>query len=143
MSNCELCVSRHPREIWRGQNFYVIDASDADIAGFVRVIATRHVKEMTDLSQEERKELFEILTLVERVMIETMTPDKVNWATLGNMVAHVHWHVIARYRDDAFFPGSVWSERLRTTPAEATEARRAQARVMLQKLVEELQKNFS
>jgi diadenosine tetraphosphate (Ap4A) HIT family hydrolase len=40
-----------------------------------------------------------------------MYPDKVNIAALGNMVPHIHWHVIPRYKDDAFFPGSAWSKR--------------------------------
>jgi diadenosine tetraphosphate (Ap4A) HIT family hydrolase len=45
-----------------------------------------------------------------------MHPDKVNIAALGNMVPHIHWHVIPRFKDDAFFPGSVWSERAQQTP---------------------------
>jgi len=38
-----------------------------------------------------------------------MAPDKVNLASLGNMVSHLHWHVVGRWRDDAFFPASIWS----------------------------------
>ncbi len=142
MSTCELCTQSHPREIWRNKHFYVIDAADEDIAGFVRVIATSHVKEVSDLADDVRHELFEILTVVERVMIECMVPDKVNLASLGNMVPHVHWHVIARYADDAYFPGSVWSERLRNTDPEIKSIREKQATVMRSRLSEELARRF-
>jgi diadenosine tetraphosphate (Ap4A) HIT family hydrolase len=52
-----------------------------------------------------------------------MHPDKVNIATLGNMVPHIHWHVIPRYKDDAFFPGSAWSQKTQQTSAANLEAR--------------------
>ena len=53
-------------------------------------------------------------------MRATMLPDKMNLASLGNMTPHVHWHVIARYRDDRHFPGPVWAaaQREPVVPAE-------------------------
>jgi diadenosine tetraphosphate (Ap4A) HIT family hydrolase len=57
-----------------------------------------------------------------------MDPDKVNLAALGNMVPHIHWHIIPRYKDDAFFPGSVWSARTQDVPKSALEVRRALAK---------------
>jgi hypothetical protein len=33
------------------------------------------------------------------------------------MVPHIHWHVIPRFKDDAFFPGTVWSNKTQVTPA--------------------------
>jgi diadenosine tetraphosphate (Ap4A) HIT family hydrolase len=32
------------------------------------------------------------------------------------MVPHIHWHVIPRFKDDAFYPGSAWSKRVQETP---------------------------
>jgi diadenosine tetraphosphate (Ap4A) HIT family hydrolase len=65
---------------------------------------------------------------VEEVIREVMEPDKVNLATLGNMVPHIHWHVIPRYQDDAYFPGSPWSTKTQETPKALLEERRAQAK---------------
>ena len=53
---------------------------------------------------------------VEEAIRHVMHPDKVNLAALGNMVPHIHWHVIPRYKDDAFYPGSAWSKRMQETP---------------------------
>jgi len=40
---------------------------------------------------------------------QLLQPAKINLASLGNRVAHLHWHVIARFADDKHFPDSVWS----------------------------------
>ena len=45
-----------------------------------------------------------------------MAPDKVNLASLGNVVPHLHWHVIPRFADDPHFPNPVWGSKLRDTP---------------------------
>lgn len=133
-NNCPLCNPVNERVIWRGKLIRVIDASDADLPGFVRVIVKRHAAEMLDLTSEECTMVREAVRMCELCMLETMQPDKINLASLGNMVPHVHWHVIARYKDDAFFPDSIWSPRLRTCPPEVLEERRAKAKEMLAKL---------
>ena len=44
-------------------------------------------------------------------------PTKVNIAALGNMVPHLHWHVIARFDWDSHFPAPVWAAAQRLSPA--------------------------
>ena len=116
MTNCVLCKEDlKPEEgqlIWRGDDCRVILVNDPDLPGFCRVIWNRHVSEMTDLSYGEREHLMTLVFAVEEAVRHVMHPDKVNIAALGNMVPHIHWHVIPRYKDDAFFPGSAWSQRI-------------------------------
>jgi diadenosine tetraphosphate (Ap4A) HIT family hydrolase len=45
----------------------------------------------------------------ETALRQLYRPDKVNLASLGNVVPHVHWHVIARFVDDAHFPDPIWA----------------------------------
>jgi diadenosine tetraphosphate (Ap4A) HIT family hydrolase len=120
MTNCVLCKEDlKPEEgqlIWRGDDCRVILVNDPDLPGFCRVIWNRHVSEMTDLSYGEREHLMALVFAVEEAVRHVMYPDKVNIAALGNMVPHIHWHVIPRYKDDAFFPGSIWSARVQETP---------------------------
>ena len=87
--------------------------NDPDLPGFCRVIWNHHIAEMTDLTSGEREHLMSLVFAVEEAVRHVMHPDKVNIAALGNMVPHIHWHVIPRYMDDAFFPGSAWSKRVR------------------------------
>ena len=129
-NDCPLCNPVDERVIWRGKLVRVIDASDDDLPGFVRVIVKRHAAEMVDLTPEESAMVRKAVRLCELCMLETMHPDKINLASLVNMLPHVHWHVIALYKDD----DSIWSPRRRTCSQEVLEERRAKAKTMLEKL---------
>ena len=52
----------------------------------------------------------QVVFAVEQALRKLMQPAKTNLASLGNMVAHLHWHVVARFADDRHFPGPIWSE---------------------------------
>jgi diadenosine tetraphosphate (Ap4A) HIT family hydrolase len=131
MTNCVLCKDNlKPEEgqlIWHGDDCRVILVNDPDLPGFCRLIWNRHVAEMTDLTHGERDHLMTLVFAVEEVVRNVMHPDKVNIAALGNMVPHIHWHVIPRFKDDAFFPGSAWSKKTQETQATVLEARRVKA----------------
>ncbi len=131
MTNCVLCKDElKPEEgqlIWRGDDCRVILVNDPVLPGFCRVIWNHHVAEMTDLSYGERDHLMTLVFAVEEAVRHVMHPDKVNIAALGNMVPHIHWHVIPRFKDEAFFPGSAWSKKTHETQASTLEARRKKA----------------
>jgi diadenosine tetraphosphate (Ap4A) HIT family hydrolase len=131
MTDCVLCKNEmKPEEgqlIWRGDDCRVILVNDLDLPGFCRVIWNRHVGEMTDLTPGERDHLMALVFAVEEAIRHVMHPDKINVAALGNMVPHIHWHVIPRFVDDAFFPGSAWSNRTQETKKAILEARRKKA----------------
>ena len=128
MTNCVLCKDElRPEEgqlIWRGDDCRVILVNDPDLPGFCRVIWNRHIAEMTDLTYGEREHLMSLVFAVEEAIRHVMDPDKVNIAALGNMVPHIHWHVIPRYKDDTFFPGSAWSKRVQELPLSKLAERR-------------------
>ncbi|WP_114698195.1 HIT family protein [Polynucleobacter necessarius] len=131
MTNCVLCKDDlKPEEglfIWRGDDCRVILVNDPDLPGFCRVIWNQHIAEMTDLTHGEREHLMTLVFAVEEAVRHVMQPDKVNLAALGNMVSHIHWHVIPRFKDDVFFPGSSWSKRTQETSADTLAARRKEA----------------
>ena len=96
--------------MWRDELCRIVLVEDQDYAGFCRVILNRHVSEMTDLDAVARHRLMRVVFATEQALRELMQPAKINLASLGNRVAHLHWHVIARFADDRHFPDSVWSE---------------------------------
>lgn len=104
--------------------FRVIQVNDADYPGYFRVIVNEHVKEMSELTPEAQMRIISALSKIEKIVLENMRPTKVNWAQLGNMVPHLHWHLIARYEDDAAFPDSIWSAKHRQTDTEVLAARK-------------------
>jgi len=74
------------------------------------VIWNSHVREMTDLSAQQREHCMNVVFAVERTLRDLLRPHKINLASFGNVAPHVHWHVIPRFEDDAHFPLSVWGE---------------------------------
>jgi diadenosine tetraphosphate (Ap4A) HIT family hydrolase len=84
-------------------------ADEPDWPGLVRIIWNEHVAELSDLSESEAQALMVAVRQVERVLRDTLAPDKVNVASLGNQVPHLHVHIVPRWRDDLTFPGSIWT----------------------------------
>ncbi len=110
VSSCELCDSAGGQPLWQNELCRVVLVEDRDYPGFCRVILNRHVCEMTDLDAATRHTLMRVVFAVEQALRELMQPEKINLASLGNLVAHLHWHVIPRYRDDRHFPRPIWAE---------------------------------
>lgn len=121
---CELCQLKAD-PVYRDDHLAVILVDDPAYPGFCRVVWHAHVKEMSDLAPADRLALNDAVWHVELAMRAVMAPDKVNLASLGNMVPHVHWHVIPRFADDAQFPNPVWAAAVRQTDASVLAARRA------------------
>ena len=109
---CVLCDDL-PTKFWENDSFSIIDAGDDSFPCFVRIIAKRHVAEMSFLTDKERTMLWTILDTVEKTMLSELRPDKVNYAQFGNMVPHLHWHLIARWKDDTHFPECPWGPKQR------------------------------
>jgi diadenosine tetraphosphate (Ap4A) HIT family hydrolase len=72
------------------------------------------VSEITDLSEEDAATLWQEIRTATRVMQELAKPDKVNVATIGNLVPQMHIHIIGRFRSDPAWPGTVWGFGTRT-----------------------------
>ena len=125
--------------VYEEEKFRVVLIDDAQYPGFCRVIWNGHVREMTDLEVLDRILLMDAVWQTETAVREVMQPDKVNVASLGNVVPHLHWHVIPRYADDMQFPGPIWASPQRTPPEEKLAARKA----LLPELRQELQKRFA
>lgn len=70
-----------------------------------------------------------------------MHPDKINLAEFGNMVPHLHWHIIPRYTDDSHFPESIWGLQQRKLSVNTTQ-RQALANTFYKELKEVLQEQL-
>lgn len=111
MSECALCAAPGGTILWQDAacRVVLVDGDEGrDFPGFCRVIWQAHVAEMSDLAAADRRHLMNVVFACEAAVRETMQPDKINLASLGNMVPHLHWHVIPRWRGDSRFPAPVW-----------------------------------
>jgi diadenosine tetraphosphate (Ap4A) HIT family hydrolase len=112
-AGCELCEQPGGVPVASGLAWRVIRVADAGFPAFYRVVWTAHVAEFTDLSASERATCMDVVARVEAVLRERLSPTKINLAAFGNMVPHLHWHVIARFDWDSHFPQPVWGTRQR------------------------------
>lgn len=113
MTDCTLCHPRDETMLWQDRRCRVILIGDSDHPAFCRVVWNKHVREMTDLTKSQRGHFLAVVYGVEQTLRELLQPIKMNLASLGNQVPHLHWHVIPRFEDDAHFPGPVWAARQR------------------------------
>jgi diadenosine tetraphosphate (Ap4A) HIT family hydrolase len=114
--SCPLCGTPGGTLLWQDDFCRVVRADEPDYPGFLRVILNAHVKEMTDLAVADQQALMRVVFATEAALREVLAPDKINLASLGNVVPHLHWHVIPRFTDDPHFPNPVWGAKLRDTP---------------------------
>jgi len=122
--DCPLCQQDGGKLLWRGSHLRVIEVDDPDYPGFTRVVWNAHIAEMTSLSTHGRELLMRAVWAVEQAQRDVLHPHKVNLAALGNMVPHLHWHVIPRWRDDRHFPDAIWAAP-RVAPGAEPQAWRA------------------
>jgi diadenosine tetraphosphate (Ap4A) HIT family hydrolase len=114
--DCVFCDGEAGPVLWRDDFCRVVRASTDGYPGFLRVILNRHAREMTDLEDAERSRLMHAVWAAESAVRELYRPDKVNLASFGNVVPHLHWHVIARHGDDPHFPDPAWGTARRGAP---------------------------
>lgn len=111
---CPLCAEPGGEVLWRDDFCRVVLANEPDYPGFCRVILNTHVMEMSDLEDAARGRLMAVVWATEAALRELLRPHKINLASLGNVVPHLHWHVIPRFADDAHFPDPVWAAQRRS-----------------------------
>ena len=122
VAGCPLCDAPGGRVVFEGAKLRVIHAQEEGFPAFYRVVWQDHAAEFSDLDAADRVLCMEAVVRVEQSLRDALAPTKLNIAALGNMVAHLHWHVIARFDWDSHFPGSVWAAVQRTAPAERLAA---------------------
>jgi len=80
---------------------------------WLTVFVKRRVKEVSQCTEAEKAEVYEALDVIEKAMLEYYHPEKINIASFGNMLPQVHWHIMARFKEDSYFPEPMWGKKQR------------------------------
>ncbi|QKF59490.1 histidine triad nucleotide-binding protein [Aliarcobacter lanthieri] len=80
---------------------------------WLKIFTNEPIKEFSHCNIETKQEIWKYLDMIEKAMIEYFQPDKINIASFGNYVPHVHFHIMARFKDDSFFPEPMWGKKQR------------------------------
>ena len=89
---------------------YVVLNRDQFFAGYCFVFTKAHVTELFHLDVETRQGIIEEVNAVAAALHRVFSPTKLNYELLGNMVPHMHWHLVPRFSDGPLWPQPIWSE---------------------------------
>lgn len=83
------------------------------------VFDARHAEGLELLEPDEYLRLSSDLAAAARAIVVAMKPDRMNYASLGNVVPHVHWHLVPRYREDPRWGSPIYTTDLDDMPRTA------------------------
>jgi diadenosine tetraphosphate (Ap4A) HIT family hydrolase len=86
----------------------VLIINDANYPWLLLVPRRRDVVEIIDLDEVEQAQLMTEIARAGRALKAVTQCDKLNIASLGNVVPQLHVHIIARRQGDAAWPRPVW-----------------------------------
>lgn len=115
---CPLCESLGGLLVLRTERFRVVRVTDANFPAYYRLIWNQHLPEFTDLPPLHRGECMHAVAAIETVLRDQLQPAAINLAAFGNVVPHLHWHVMARFDWDTHFPQPYWGQAQRPADAE-------------------------
>lgn len=82
--------------------------NDARFPWVILIPQCEGASEIVDLDESDRQHLMQEVAQVSEALRDIYKPDKLNVASLGNIVPQLHVHVIARFKADAAWPHPVW-----------------------------------
>jgi diadenosine tetraphosphate (Ap4A) HIT family hydrolase len=106
---------------------------DQAFEGYTFVTLKWHEEELYDLTDKDRKQFLEDMSIVAVALAKAFKPDKMNYELLGNAMPHLHWHLVPRYTSDPMWGRPIWagSRRRRKLNGEGYESlkRRIEAHI--------------
>ena len=89
-----------------------IEIEESEIP-WLKIFTQEPYKEMSEVPAEIKFEIYDLLDSIEKEMLDYYKPKKINIASFGNYMPHVHWHIMARFEEDSFFPDPMWGTKQR------------------------------
>jgi diadenosine tetraphosphate (Ap4A) HIT family hydrolase len=89
-----------------------IEIEESEIP-WLKIFTQDTYKEMSEVPAEIKFEIYDLLDIIEKEMIAYYNPKKINIASFGNYMPHVHWHIMARFEEDSYFPEPMWGTKQR------------------------------
>ena len=89
-----------------------IEIEESEIP-WLKIFTQEPYREMSEVPSEIKFEIYNLLDIIEKEMIAYYDPKKINIASFGNYMPHVHWHIMARFEEDSYFPEPMWGTKQR------------------------------
>ena len=108
MSDCK-CFSRD-HLLAQGEGWRLQLSKQQGYLGWCLVVLERHAEDGAELTAEEVVELWDTLRRARAALSTLFEPDHFNYAILGNVVRHVHMHLMPRYESPRLFEGHTFRD---------------------------------
>jgi len=92
------------------EHSFVVLNRDQFFPGYTLLFTKKHVTELFHLDHTVRTALMEEVSTVAKALHTLFQPDKINYELLGNMVPHIHWHLVPRFATEPLWPRPIWAE---------------------------------
>jgi diadenosine tetraphosphate (Ap4A) HIT family hydrolase len=99
---------RNPDFVAKLSESYVTLADEQAYRGYCILLLRDHHEHLSQLPLERQLRLFEDVAHVARAIDRELAPKRLNYACLGNLLTHIHWHVTPRYADDPEAQHPIW-----------------------------------
>jgi diadenosine tetraphosphate (Ap4A) HIT family hydrolase len=106
------------------EHSFVVLNRDQFFPGYTLLFTKQHVTELFHLDHVVRSALMDEVSTVAKALHTQFQPDKINYELLGNMVPHIHWHLVPRFAQDPLWPRPIWAEAHEEKQLSAEEYRR-------------------
>lgn len=80
---------------------------------WLKVFTQEAHKEMSHCDADTKQHIWLLLDLIETEMLNYFQPEKINIASFANYLPQVHWHIMARFNNDSFYPECMWGKKQR------------------------------
>ena len=80
---------------------------------WLKIFTQKSIKEFSQCDKKTKEEIFKLLDIIEKEMLDYYCCEKINIASFGNYVPHVHFHIMARFKEDSYFPEPMWGKKQR------------------------------
>lgn len=92
------------------EHSYLTLNRDQFFPGYCLLHTRDHQTELFHLDRRVRQGVMEEVSQVAAALAACFQPDKLNYELLGNMVPHIHWHLVPRFRAESLWPRPIWAE---------------------------------
>ncbi len=80
---------------------------------WLKIFTQKKIKEFSQCDIKTKDSILNALDVIEKEMLSYFNTTKINIASFGNYVPHVHFHIQARFENDSFFPEPTWGKKQR------------------------------
>lgn len=110
--------------------------NNAHIPWFILVPQKENIEHLWDLTDSNQAQLFQEISFMSNIIKEYYGVDRLNIGALGNMVPQMHWHIIARFKNDYCWPNPIWGN------VPAKEYDHTESDIIIQQIKNKVQDNL-